>query len=536
MRTALIAIITVVVASAPAFALDILVPGYTVETYAAYTGAAQDPPGEMTFDANDNLYLTQDVSGTLHKITPAGVVTLFASGFTSSDTIEWGGGTAYGDYLYVGESPIYKVDLNGNKTPFANVRCDASLTIDRTGNYGGYLYNGTGCIDDIKRIDTAGNIMTFSSWPGQTDGGAPYGIAFDPGTAYGGLMFVGAAFQQNNAAKSGLFSMGTSGIPTRFSNNLVLAYALDFDKTGSFGNLLFAVGATAFNAPGGIYSVGTNGFATLFATSPTLTGLGMIFGPDGALYVCEYSSPVVTICRIAPEPVNKPPIADAGPDQTVYAWIDGIAEVNLDASGSYDEDGDELTYLWKWVINENIYDTNSVNPTIELPVGQHTITLVVNDGLLDSEPNEVNITVIGPIEVNLCVTPKILNCRCPLPRIIATLRLPGGITKDQIDTNVPLLLYPGEIEADWMRIGRLFDFRHRTWNTTIFAAFDKDTLMDAINDYGRVEVMVVGRLKTGQYFFGTDYIMVICPGKPPCHHRWDYRWNCWCHRPSNCRK
>jgi hypothetical protein len=231
---------------------------------------------------------------------------------------------------------------------------------------------------------------------------------------------------------------------------------------------------------------------------------------------------------------NNQPAADAGPDQTVYAWIDGIAEVNLDGSGSYDEDGDELTYSWTWTIDANSYEINGVNPTIELPVGQHVISLIVNDGLIDSEPNEVNITVIGPIEANLCVMPKVLNCRSNQPRIMATLRLPKGITKNQIDTNEPILLYPGEIGADWVWISRFFDNKCRCWSTTIFASFDKDELMDAIPNNGLVELVVVGQLKTGQYFFGTDNIRVICPGHRPRHKPWcNHRWNRFCRERCN---
>jgi uncharacterized repeat protein (TIGR01451 family) len=232
---------------------------------------------------------------------------------------------------------------------------------------------------------------------------------------------------------------------------------------------------------------------------------------------------------------NTPPIANAGITQTVYAWIDGIADVNLDGSASYDNDNDSLTYKWKWTIDGNTYEANGVKPTIELPVGQHVISLIVNDGLTDSEPNDVNITVIGPVEGNLNITPEVLNCKSNQKKITAKLCLPKGITKEQIDATETLLLYPGQIKADKVQISQDKD-KYKIIHTTIQASFDKDELMDAIPDKGQVELVVVGQLKTGQYFFGTDNIRVICPGKWPWHKPWwNYRWNRWHQRPFNCR-
>ncbi len=210
---------------------------------------------------------------------------------------------------------------------------------------------------------------------------------------------------------------------------------------------------------------------------------------------------------------NHKPVADAGPNQVVYAWIDGIAEVTLDGSASYDADGDNLTYLWTWSIDGNTYDTNGVNPTIELPVGEHIIGLVVNDGWEDSEPNEITITVIEPIEGSLLVAPRIINGRCYQKRITAILRLPAGITKDQIDNTQKLLLYPGEIEASFQFIAR---HRERKMERVfILACFDTSALIDAAGSASPVKVDVVGQLKTGQYFYVSDTVRIINPPHRP---------------------
>ncbi len=107
---------------------------------------------------------------------------------------------------------------------------------------------------------------------------------------------------------------------------------------------------------------------------------------------------------------NHIPVADAGPDQTLSAGRNCIAEVTLNGSASYDEDDDQLTFLWTWEIDDQTYEANGVSPIIELPLGQHTIQLLVSDGIDDSEPNEVVITVLDttPPEFTLSVTPTTL--------------------------------------------------------------------------------------------------------------------------------
>jgi hypothetical protein len=91
---------------------------------------------------------------------------------------------------------------------------------------------------------------------------------------------------------------------------------------------------------------------------------------------------------------NSQPVADAGPDQTVF--VDDT--VLLDGSGSSDADGDPLTYSWSFSSrpvgsNASLSDSTVVNPTFVVDVvGAYVVQLIVNDGSVDSGSNAVTIT------------------------------------------------------------------------------------------------------------------------------------------------
>jgi len=88
-------------------------------------------------------------------------------------------------------------------------------------------------------------------------------------------------------------------------------------------------------------------------------------------------------------PANRPPVAHAGPDQVVEQASAAGAQVTLDGSASSEPDGNPLSYRWTWPGGS----ASGVNPTITLPLGTTTVTLVVNDGQADSAPDTVLITV-----------------------------------------------------------------------------------------------------------------------------------------------
>jgi hypothetical protein len=270
---------------------------------------------------------------------------------------------------------------------------------------------------------------------------------------------------------------------------------------------------------------GTGKTSAEMMTLSTFTSAGWDFvgetanGPNDVWFIREGKE----YPRLAWE--NNKPIADAGPNQIAYAWMDGIAEVTLDASNSYDADGDTLTYLWKWSIDGNTYESYDINLILDLSPGQYTFELVVNDGIADSEPNHVDITVVEPIKSTLCIVPKIINGRSHEQKILAMLRLPAGITRKQIDHRQKLLLYPGEIESSFQLV--LPCGQRGVEQYSILAFFDKPDLLDAIGKAGKAQIDIVGNLKTGQYFYGSDTVWIINP--PPHQPNWK-GWNWGCHK------
>ena len=90
---------------------------------------------------------------------------------------------------------------------------------------------------------------------------------------------------------------------------------------------------------------------------------------------------------------NKPPVADAGADLVVELGQTAV----LDASASYDPDGDSLTYRWELVTvpagGQATLGAQQEAPTQLTPdvSGLWVVRLVVNDGRVDSEPDVVQV-------------------------------------------------------------------------------------------------------------------------------------------------
>jgi hypothetical protein len=94
---------------------------------------------------------------------------------------------------------------------------------------------------------------------------------------------------------------------------------------------------------------------------------------------------------------NIPPVADAGSDQSA-----SIGDtISLDGSASTDTNGDVLTYSWSFASKPAGSLADFVDPTLVQPSfvvdepGEYVVSLVVNDGFVDSVAASVTITVIS---------------------------------------------------------------------------------------------------------------------------------------------
>ena len=220
----------------------------------------------------------------------------------------------------------------------------------------------------------------------------------------------------------------------------------------------------------------------------------------------QFGSTIYADPRLIKQPDNRPPVADAGPDQVVYAGLDGMAKVTLDGSQSTDPDGDALGFTWAWAIGANAYLSNGVSLTIELPVGVHTFQLMVNDGHQNSLPDEVTVTVVAPLECKLDVAPSTINLDSNQRQILARIQLPQEFTKADLDGVGPLLLYPGGLQAvkQWTVVDDV-------GLASVFSFFDKDALTGELQG-GSAELTAVGALRSGQVFYGRDTVRVIQSG------------------------
>ena len=120
------------------------------------------------------------------------------------------------------------------------------------------------------------------------------------------------------------------------------------------------------------------------------------YGNDSFTYIISDGNGGTAVASVAitVNPVNDPPVADAGPDQTLTLPAGQTSmEVTLDGTGSYDKDSAIASYNWTGAPDP----ADVPQPTVLLTAGKYIFTLVVSDVEgAGSQPSSVVIVIESP--------------------------------------------------------------------------------------------------------------------------------------------
>ena len=291
-------------------------------------------------------------------------------------------------------SPVAEAD-----GPYKALGVGTPITFDGSGSY---VQDSTATIvqyewdvDDDGTYDLTTPSPTIAyTYPGAYSGSAILRVTDSNGNV--GLDIADVAIRTPFADAGGPYQE-IEGNPVTFDGSgsfaadpggSIVQYEWDFESDGTYD--------ASETSPTVVYTYpGTfSGNVTLRVTDNnalTATGTGVV---------------AIIPAGVAPPPSNTPPVADAGLDQTKEATSSAGAQFALDGTGSYDPDGDPITYEWT-APGIAFDDPTSATPTATFPLGTTTVTLIVNDGMDDSAPDYVDITVVDttPPTISVVLTP-----------------------------------------------------------------------------------------------------------------------------------
>jgi hypothetical protein len=137
-----------------------------------------------------------------------------------------------------------------------------------------------------------------------------------------------------------------------------------------------------------------HGILTGTGANRVYTPLPNYYGEDSFSYRVNdgtANSATATV-RITVVAVNDAPVADAGRDQSITA-VGAFTSAVLNGSGSYDPDGDALTYTWSEGANKLV---TGINPKVSLTTGSHNLVLTVSDPAGASSQDTTTVIVNSP--------------------------------------------------------------------------------------------------------------------------------------------
>ena len=288
------------------------------------------------------------------------------------------------------------VFLSGGRT----LQIDSGATASWSGQFGIGLA-GAATIENAGTFNANGGVLFDNGGGGLIHNAATGTFSKSAGPA---TLTVGVPFDNDGTVEIATGILGAASYTQSATGTLQVRIAGTAPGTG-FGQLK---GGTAA-LDGTLRIVTASGFTPAIGDSFRIVDASSRTGvfstvegatTDGLEYSVQYDDTGVTlVVGTAP---NDPPIADAGPDQTVASG----APVTLDGSGSTDPDaGDTLNYAWSQTSGPavTLSDPTAVSPTFTAPAGPATLTFDLTvcdrpaadpDQLCDTDSVTVNVS--GP--------------------------------------------------------------------------------------------------------------------------------------------
>ncbi|MBD0400630.1 PKD domain-containing protein [Flammeovirga sp. EKP202] len=250
-----------------------------------------------------------------------------------------------------------------------------------------------GCLSDATPL--ASNWSLGNEWSDQNNGS--------------GLSNAGGALVLSHRmwGKTDIWMMQT-GVPLTITQGETVSLSFDFSAASTPAVTAMNVALiSSFDNEGpveiiqsginvtGPFETGFNTYNVDFTAAATVNNVYLAFYLEFASQpnqVVTYALKNLTVCTGAVSD-NLPPVANAGIDQQLTdsdSDQDGLETVALDGTASTDAEGEIASYRW---MLEGVEIATGSNPTVELSVGTHLITLIVTDADGLTATDEVTVVI-----------------------------------------------------------------------------------------------------------------------------------------------
>jgi len=284
-----------------------------------------------------------------------------------------------------------------------------------------------------------------------------------------------------------------------------------------------------------------------YNSSPTITNCTITANSaewdGGGIYSVRHSSPYITNCTIIGNKAERGGgigISESSPTITnCILWDNTDSEIygspivtysdikggfpgqgNIDADPYFVEPGYWDANYTPDDVNDDFWldgDYHLLPYSFCIDAGDPNYVAEPNETDLDGNPrivdgdNDGNSVVdmgayeyfVPPIAFPMKFTPQALNPGSQGRWVKAHFVLPDGFAIEDVDVNIPATIEPLGIESEYINI-----FINEDSLVELEIGFDRADFCSG-GDYGPAEVTVVGRLTSGQYFYGTDTIRII---------------------------